>query len=165
MTTKRKGADGRGMRKRPPMEGRVKAPPRPRTTSKVWSPELAAQIVAEVERTGYMTLACDLLGISVHTAQHWISIGGREPDSEHGQFARDVRKARGRCMSALLEDDRVSPQWRLSKLDRELFGDGPGTAIQVNVQNTMPTREEALKELRALIRDDAEIARLLTSGD
>lgn len=120
-------------------------------------------ILRTIESVGYFAIAAELHGIHRDTFYRWMTLAekGEEP---YATFAERARRAKSVHAQMLLCDDRVSPQWKLERLDRKLFGPAPTAEVSVNVSTT-PTRAEALAELRELAKNDPEVAALLKAHE
>ena len=102
------------------------------------TPEVADAVV-EMARNGYsLTMVADLLEIHRTTIYQWIRKGEAEPDSEYGDVARRIRKARAeraRALVRVVEDAAADdPRWATWLLEKHHPTEyGRGAHLEVNV--------------------------------
>lgn len=128
-----------------------------------YSIEIAEAIIALTETIGYVALASERMGVSRRTAYEWIKLG-EAGDERFIEFATGIAAAKSRRASKLIKEV-YDPKWLLQKLDRETFGDDNSASTVVNVQqnNQVITKADALAELKKLAESDPQIAELLKS--
>lgn len=137
----------------------------------ILTPEVQTRICALVNGGAPIPLACKSAGISWNTVKDWLK-KGREGIEPYAAFntACQQAKASWACAAVLRVTKAGAKDWKASAwlLERRVKEFSPPARLELTGKNggaiqvqAMPTREQALAELRELAKGDPEVARLL----